>query len=270
MIDNFISIKNLCFAFTEENMIINNVSFDIKRGTYNSLIGPNGSGKSTLFSLIGGFYNPMKGEVIIDNNPIKYIPIPQRAFKIAIIDQKKNLDFPYTCLEFVLMAFHPRLGRFEKITNKDLEEAKEIMVETKTWKFAEKKITELSGGEFQRLVLARALLQDTELLLLDEAMSELDVRNKFEMGKIIKKRIAEKNLTVLAIHHDLNLAYRFSDRVLVLENGKLIANDVVDRVFTPEFFSKVFGVDALVVPKEGFILREQQDNNKHFYHRRLE
>ncbi|MEG2143906.1 MAG: ABC transporter ATP-binding protein, partial [Oscillospiraceae bacterium] len=196
------------------------------------------------------------GEVFLFDKNLKSLAIPQRAKLMTIIHQSENCNFPYTCLELVLMGAYPNMGRSWKIKDETLAEVKEIMAMTDTLKFADKKINEISGGELQRVILSRALLQKPKLLLLDEAMSDMDINYKISATKLLKEIIRKESISVIGINHDLNMAYNFSDRIIALKDGVLKADGSPDSVFTESFFKEVFAVEAEIVAKKGFLIKD--------------
>ena len=255
MSKQLLSVRNVSYAYDASDVLCD-VSFEAISGSYISLVGPNGSGKTTLFNIISGYYPPENGYVFLNGRELRNISLQERATMIALVAQRQNLDFPFTCLELVLMGLHPHRARFEPLANKHLLLAQDIMTRTQVWQFANKPVTTLSGGELQRVILARALLQQPKLLLLDEAMSELDISSRIIILKLLRQVIAETGMTVISIHHDLTLAYRYSDRVIALHNGEMVANSTPEQVFKKDFFRDVFLVDAEIVPGKGFFIHD--------------
>jgi iron complex transport system ATP-binding protein len=255
MSEALLSVSGVSFSYNAAR-VLQGVSFDADTGGYISLVGPNGSGKTTLFHILSGCYAPETGAARLYGREVRKIPVQERATIIALVAQRQSLDFPFTCLESVLLGLHPHRARFEAVRSAHLELARDIMRKTDVWQFAEKPVTALSGGEMQRVILARALVQRPKLLLLDEAMSGLDISARIAMLKLLRRTIAETGLTVIAVHHDLTLAYRYSDRVLALHGGRIAANGRPEEVFTKEFFQKVFLVDAEIIPGKGFFIHD--------------
>jgi iron complex transport system ATP-binding protein len=153
------------------------------------------------------------------------------------------------------MGAHPHRSRFQGVDVGLLQSAKALMEKTDTYQFASRKITELSGGEVQRVLISRALMQNPKILLLDEAMSELDVSSKFIIGNVLRQLIDEEGLTIISIHHDLSLAYRFSDNLIVFKDGKVVTTGNPDDVCNEDFFENVFNVKAEIFPHKGFIIQ---------------
>jgi iron complex transport system ATP-binding protein len=236
-------------------VVLHDVSFSIEKGTYTSIVGPNGSGKSTLFNILSGYLPLSHGDVFLDGRNLKKIRVEERAILLSIINQSSDMRFPFTCLETVLMGSHPHRSRFQGVDEKLLQSAKALMEKTDTYQFASRKITELSGGEVQRVLISRALMQNPKILLLDEAMSELDVSSKFIIGNVLKQLIEDEGLTIISIHHDLSLAYHFSDNLIVFKDGMVVKSGNPDDVCNEDFFENVFNVKAEIFPHKGFIIQ---------------
>jgi iron complex transport system ATP-binding protein len=264
-----LSAQNLCFSYNTSETVLNNISFTVEGGEHIALVGPNGSGKTTLFQLLAGYFVPAGGKVLLDGREIHRYPAPERARRIAFVPQGGRIDFPYTCLETVLMGLHPHQSRFAPWDDAALSRAAEAMRETGVFHLAGRKVTEISGGQLQRLLLARAILQifpqeperdgDSKILLLDETLSELDIAARIAMMKLLSRLVAERRLAVIGIHHDLSLAYRFAGRIIALSGGEIAADGEPDQVFTPEFFARVFSVQAETVPHRGLLFFDNLD-----------
>ncbi|GHV76997.1 iron-enterobactin transporter ATP-binding protein [Spirochaetia bacterium] len=264
---SLLSVKNLSFSYNNSDAVLKNISFSVDPGEHIALVGPNGSGKTTLFQLLSGYFSPAAGEVLLEDREIRRYPLPERARRIAFVPQGGRIEFPYTCLETVLMGLHPHQSRFAPWDSAALSRAAAIMRETGVWDLAGKSVTAISGGQLQRLLLARAILQifpqeplgfpespqALKLLLLDETLSELDIAARLAMMKMLSRLVADHRLTVIGIHHDLSLAYRFANRIIALKDGEIAADGAPDAVFTPEFFARVFSVQAEIIPGRGFL-----------------
>jgi iron complex transport system ATP-binding protein len=269
---SLLTVKNLSFSYDSSTTVLNNVSFTVESGEHIALVGPNGSGKTTLFQLLSGYFAPASGEALLEDRDIRRYPVPERARRIAFVPQGGRIEFPYTCLETVLMGLHPHRSRSNPWfaapwDDAALSRAEAVMRETGVWDMAGKNVTEISGGQMQRLLLARAILQiyppepkDTpKMLLLDETLSELDIAARIAMMKLLSHLALERHLTVIGIHHDLSLAYRFTNRIIALRNGEIAADGAPDHVFTPEFFARVFSVQAETIPGKGLLFYDNLD-----------
>ena len=245
--------QDISFSYGERQVLWD-ISFSVESGQYVSLIGPNGSGKSTLFEILCGNRRAHEGNAYYKGRDIYEMDIRGRARHLAVIHQNEGISFPYTCVEMVLLGLHPHRARFERMDDQSLRQVTEIMERTGTLPFAEKLVAQLSGGEMQRVALARALAQRPKLLLMDEAMSDMDISVKMQMMALIKNLVRTEGLTVIGIHHDLNLAYRYSDRGLAMRECHLVAQGNAVEVMTESFFQQVFDVRAEVYPGKGFFI----------------
>jgi iron complex transport system ATP-binding protein len=267
---SILSVKNLSFSYKKGEEVLKDIAFSVESGEHIALVGPNGSGKTTLFELLSGYFIPDTGEVLLENREIRRYPVPERAQRIAFVPQGGRIEFPYTCLETVLMGLHPHQSRFAPWDEASLARARELMEEIGVWDLAGKSVTEISGGQMQRLLLAWALLQifpdpaaapvPSRLLLLDETLSELDIAARIAMMKLLSRLVKDRGLTVIGIHHDLNLAYRFAGRIIALNRGRIAADGSPGIVFTPKFFAGVFSVKAEIMPSKGFLFYDNLDS----------
>ncbi len=223
---------------------LHGVSVDLAPGRFHGIIGPNGSGKTTLLDILLGLRRPQAGEVIFDGRPIAAYGRRELARRVALVPQEFAIDFDYTVAEMVMMGRHPYLPRFGTPGEEDRRVVARAMALLDVAAFAGRPVTGLSGGEKQRVVVARALAQDTPYLLLDEATASLDIRHTLQILGTARRLVAEEGRTVVAVLHDCNLAAAFCDRLLVLDRGRLAAHGPTAEVLTPELFARVFGVRA--------------------------
>ncbi len=221
------------------------VSLEVRPGTLLGLIGPNGAGKSTLLKCISQLLSPATGQVSLDGKDLRGRPPQEIARHIALLPQSTTLNFAFTCLEVVLMGRNPHLGRFQAEGARDHAIAQESMTDTGSEEFVTRLITEVSAGERQRVLLARALTQQPRLLLLDEPTAGLDVQHQLQVFTLIRDLVSQ-GLTAIAVVHDLNLAARFCDRLVLLDSGAVRARGRVSNVLTPGNLADVFNVEAIV------------------------
>lgn len=237
---NMLEVNNITFSYTKEPFI-NGLSFQIKAGELVSVLGANGSGKSTLLKLLSCAEKPQSGEVLYNGKDIHSMPQKARAREIACIYQSTSCAFPFTCYEVAEMGLYPHKP---KPDNEDVEFIYEIMDKTDTLQFKDKLITELSGGEAGRVLLARALVQKPKLLLLDEAMAGFDISIRLKMINFLKQLVRDTGMSVIFVRHDIETAFRDSNRILAMKNGSLMYNDKPERLLTEQFFSDIFNVKA--------------------------
>jgi len=238
-------IDNIDFSY-QSSKILDSVTFEVKSGEFLGIMGPNGSGKTTLLRCISNVLSPQIGTVLIDGKNIQKLSKREIARNIGVVPQTSAIDFAFTVSELVLMGRTPYMERFKSETTHDFEIAEEAMRLTNTLRLAEKTFDELSGGEKQRVIIARALAQESKILLLDEPTVHLDISSQFEILKLIKNLSKQKEIVVIAVFHDLNLAAQYSDKLILLDNGKIVSMGLPDEVLTPENIQKTYHMDAIV------------------------
>jgi iron complex transport system ATP-binding protein len=226
--------------------ILSDISLEVKPGDFVGILGPNGSGKTTLLKSISRVLKPHGGSILIDKDDIYALKPIDVAKKMAVVPQDSAVGFNFSVMDVVLMGRNPHLGAFQMESQKDVEIARKAMELTNTWHLAGRSIHELSGGERQRVIIARALAQEPKILLLDEPMSHLDIINQLEVMDLVKSLCVQSGLAVLAVIHDLNMAARYCNTVLMLKNGTIFAAGEVEKVLTSENIRSVFSVDAIV------------------------
>jgi len=212
-----LSVENLSFRYPDVP-VLRNITFDLPSGDFLSLLGPNGSGKSTLLRLLDRILLPESGTITIDGRSVSELSRRELAKRIAYVPQDTLWVFPYTVLEVVLMGRSPYIGRSGFENEQDLEIARETMRLTDIAHLSNKLITGISGGERQRVLIARALSQQPRILLLDEPNAHLDISHQIEIFQILREQNELRNLTIVSVSHDLNLAAAFSRRTLLLAN----------------------------------------------------
>ena len=246
---NFIEINNLSFSYDNGPKVLKDISFSVGQGEIFGIIGPNGSGKSTLLKLIAGTIPITHGDVFVDGRSVKKMNRESLASTFATVPQTFESTFPFTVIEMVLMGrFVHRDGTFFE-TSEDLEIAHSAMRLTNTNEFAARYIQELSAGERQRVIIARALAQRPKVLCLDEPTSSLDIKYQVATCDLIKK-LKEEGLTNLIVLHDLNLASMYCDRLLLLSRGEVFAIGTPREIITFSNIHKVYETDVRVIPKE--------------------
>jgi iron complex transport system ATP-binding protein len=226
--------------------VLENIKFSVREHEFLGIMGPNGSGKTTLLRCISRILKPKIGTVLLESKDIYKLKPKETAKKIAMVPQRGlTTNFPFIALDLVLMARTPHLGLLEYENTKDIEIAREAMRITHTLQLAHRAISELSGGELQRVIIARALAQEPKVLLLDEPTLHLDIQCQLEILELIKNLVKEK-LAVVAVFHDLNLASQYCNKLILLNNKKIVSAGLPEEVLTPENIKKVYNIDALV------------------------
>jgi iron complex transport system ATP-binding protein len=239
-----IEIKELSFAYNGRD-VLSDVSLSMRKGAVTGIIGPNGSGKSTLLRLINAVLTPKTGSVLISGKDIRSYSARELARLVAFVPQNSQLDFDFTVLDVVLMGRHPWLSRFQGESEMDMAIARESMEHSGITHLANRPVTQLSGGEWQRVVVARAFAQRTPVLLLDEPVTGLDIRHQLEAMEFMRKSAAHTGMTVVCVLHDLNLALHYCDTIALLNGGRLCASGFPSQVMG--VMDEVYGVRLLRV-----------------------
>lgn len=225
--------------------ILSDVTFAVEEGTFVGLLGPNGSGKTTLLRALSALI-PFDGTLRLDGRPVEAWTAAERARRLAFVRQVRSLTFDFTVDELVRLGRAPHKRWMEGYDAGDRDRVRDALTTVDLEECADRSVLSLSGGERQRVFLAQALVQDADLLLLDEPTSHLDVHYQFSFMDRIQAQV-ERGRTVLAVFHDLDLAARYADRLLVLSDGRLVADGPPQSVLTPERIASVFRIRADVV-----------------------
>lgn len=224
--------------------ILRDVDFDLSAGRWVGLIGPNGSGKTTLLRAIGALI-AFDGRIHLEGQAVEALPAQERARRLAYVRQAPSLTFDFTVEQLVLLGRAPHRGWMQAYQPADRTRVRSALARVDLKGFAGRSVMSLSGGELQRVFLAQALVQEADLLLLDEPTSHLDVHYQFSFMEQVRALVAEGR-SVLTVFHDLELAARHAERLLVLKEGRLVEDGPPDEVLTPDFIADVFGMKARV------------------------
>jgi iron complex transport system ATP-binding protein len=220
------------------------VSLDVARGGFVGLLGPNGCGKTTLLKLLGGTLAPRTGAVTLDGDPLAGLSRRRIAQRIAIVPQETHPTFDFTVQEMVLMGRHPHLGPFTLEGPTDIAIAQEALAATGTAHLVDRAYMTLSGGEKQRVVIASALAQSPDVLLLDEPTASLDLGFQMEIAALLRRLNRERQVTLVLATHDLNLAASLCGHLLLLKGGRTLAFGPTADVLTAATVRALYGVEA--------------------------
>jgi iron complex transport system ATP-binding protein len=234
--------------------IIKDVSLEIKKTDFLGIIGPNGSGKTTLLRILTKILSPQQGHVSIEGRDIKQMGHKELAKKIAFVGQETVINFPFSALEIVLMGRIPHLKRLQPETKKDFSIAKNALESTDSLLLKDKMINELSAGERQRILIAKALAQEPSILLLDEPTSHLDIGHQIQILDLLKRLNKQIGLTIIMVIHDLNLAGQYCNRIILLNEGKTFKEGSPKEVLTYQNIETVY--KTVVVVNENPINRK--------------
>lgn len=230
--------------------VLRDVNFKVKRGDFISILGVNGSGKSTLMKCINRILTLKEGVILVEDRDIKMMKNIEIAQKIGYVPQNSEKGY-ITVFEAVLLGRKPYLKW--DVSSRDVELTEKVLKVMGLENYSLRYINELSGGELQKVVIARALVQEPQILLLDEPTSDLDLKNQLEVMKIIKEVSSTEKIASVVVMHDINLALRYSDKFIILKDGQVFTTGRKE-VITPEIIKETYGVDVHVTDFEGIPL----------------
>ncbi|HIH95479.1 TPA: ABC transporter ATP-binding protein [Methanosarcina acetivorans] len=276
-----ISVENLTLSY-EKNLVLNNINFSIKKGSVVTLVGPNGCGKTTLLKIINGFLRQNEGTVYIDSRNIEGIANRELSRILGHVSQMHKSSFPFSVLDVVLTGRMPYISMFSTPGKEDIEKAYQVLEFMGIAHFARRQYTRISGGERQMVMIAKALAQEPDFLLLDEPTSFLDLKNQIHVLKTIINLAKTRNITVLMTLHEPNHALLFSDEIILLrklhgpENENIssrhdpntgaspekeniltypveniVSSGAPEKVMTPEKIKEAYGIDVEILEHKG-------------------
>ena len=267
-----LSARGLRFGYGDQP-VLDGLDLDVAAGEIVGLIGPNGCGKSTMIRILSGLLEPAAGTVSLFDRPLASMNRREIACQLAVVPQEPQFAFPFRAIEVVLMGRHPHLSGLAFESEADRKVAMEAMERCGATELADRPVQQLSSGERQRIVFARALTQQPKVLLLDEPASFLDIRHQVELYDMVRAEARERGVAVLSVLHDLNLAAEYCDRIALMRDGRFVDCGPTDQVFSYQNLTEVFGTEVyvdtnaltgkmLVVPLSGRAQRELQDDEE--------
>ena len=244
-------LKNISFSYPNAK-VLREISLDISAGEFVGIIGPNGSGKTTLLKLLNRILSPEAGELFYKGKQLARVNQKTLSSEIGFVAQENAINFPYTVSEVVMMGRYPYMGMMGFESGRDASIVSESLKTTDMEPLANRYYTELSGGEKKRTVIARALAQSPETLLLDEPAAALDIKHEIGVYELLKKLNEEKNLNVILVTHHVNFAAIYCSRLIVLKDGKIHAMGKAQDIINPELISDVYGVEVEIKHDDSF------------------
>jgi iron complex transport system ATP-binding protein len=238
-----LQVKNLSFAYYV-TPVLKQVSFEMSSAEVVCLVGPNGSGKSTLIRCIDAILKPNRGGIFIDGEDTRRIPRRELAKRMGYVPQGAPQVFSTTVFDSVLMGRRPHA--YWRSSDKDVDKVVEVLQLLGLEDLAFRDCNELSGGQLQRVIIARALAQEPDILLMDESTSALDISHQLEVMETLISLVRGRNIAAVMVMHDLNMASRYADRVLMLKEGAVFSEGTPAQIFTEENIASVYGVVASV------------------------
>lgn len=257
-----IEVVNLSFSIYQKTLL-KDINLKLKNENFIGILGPNGSGKSTLFRNMLRYYEYQKGDIFLWDKNLKSYSLKELAKIVGFLPQKSALSAPLKVLDVLLMSKYLGLKHsYSEYSKEDIEEVTNIAKTLKLEKFLERNALSLSGGEFQRVLLARALIKKPKILFLDEPTSALDLNYALELLSLCENLIKEQGIKVVAILHDLNLAALFCDKIIFLKDGEIRYQGSVDELFTKEILKEIYDLNCEILYKDSrpyiFALKEKK------------
>ena len=240
-----IQAVNLQFGYSHDKLLLTDLRLSVQQGDCLGLIGPNGSGKTTILRLLSGFLRPFSGEVILKNQKILTLNSRERACFLAVVPQLVITPMPYTVRQIVEMGRTARLALFAPLRHADHELVEQALNDMDLQSLQKHRFNELSGGERQRTIIAAALAQEPELLLLDEPTASLDLGHKIKLMRILKK-LQARGIAIMVISHDIELMARYCARLTLLCEGKVLASGTAAEVIRPHLIKQAYDCDVEV------------------------
>ena len=244
---NIIEIKNLSFNYTPNKTIFSNLNLNIKKGEITTLLGKNGCGKSTLIKLLSKNITNYAGNIFLENKELKSYSLKELAKKLSIVYQNNATPQEITIFDMVSFARLPYQNIFfYKKTKEDIEKINFALKETDLIEYKNTIVSELSGGQLQRVYIAMCLAQDTEIIILDEPTTFLDIKYQKSIMKLVKRLNQELHLTIIMVLHDINQAITYSDNIVALLDGKIIKNDKAHTLLDEELLNKIYDTEISI------------------------
>lgn len=244
-------VEGIRYSYEKGNEVLHGVSAAFPAGKITALIGANGCGKSTLLNLIAGVLKPDAGKILLDGRNIREMKRTDVAQRIATVHQSNCAPGDMTVEKLVAAGRTPYQRWFRSSWEEDYTAVQRALRDTDTAEYAQRAVSALSGGQMQRVWLAMALAQDTDILLLDEITTYLDIHYQLEILHLIRKLNQRKNLTIVMVLHDINLALEFCDEVILMKDGRITAQGEIDRAVNESILNEAFEVSSKIVSIDG-------------------
>lgn len=240
--------------------ILKGITFSVRNGEVVAILGENGSGKTTLLNCINTEYRPSSGSVIISdfsreglskvhenaNVDVQDFSEADRSRLLATVEQNSQQSFPFTVMETIRMGRYSRTGMFDDDSEEELDLLCSVMEDVGVLEFSDRSVNELSGGEWRRVMIAQALAQEPEILLLDEPTLHLDISHQFDLMELCRRIVRQRNILIVIVTHDLQLAARYCDKVIVMKKGEIVSAGTAEETITEEMIRNVFHMESKV------------------------
>lgn len=239
--------KNLSLGYNS-SIIVDDLNLNIPSKRFTVLIGQNGCGKSTILRALAGLLPPMKGEILLDSTPTRKMSSQERAKRIGVLTQGPHAPEGLSVADLVRQGRYPHRPLFGRWSSRDENACMQALQLTNMTSLSDRRVEALSGGQRQRAWIAMALAQETDILLLDEPTTFLDLAHQIEVLDLIKRLVHERGRTIVAVLHDLNQAARYADEIVLIKDGRIFDAGAASAVITDQNVLDVFGVNAVIVP----------------------
>lgn len=243
-------LEDIHFQYPQ-TVVLTGISLSLTPGRFYGIIGPNGSGKTTLLDLLTGNRTPQKGSISFLGSPLSSFKKRALAQQLALVPQEFDTGFGFTVEEIVMMGRHPHISRFSSPARHDWQLVDQAMSQIGIAPLRDRLTTSLSGGQKQRTVVARALAQNTPVLIFDEATSSLDIKYTLQIFRLVHRLVRDEQRTIIAVIHDLNLAAAYCDHLIFLNKGTIVAEGPTEEVLNTDTIHKVFDVSS-EIKRDGF------------------
>lgn len=237
-------LASVRFAYDENADILKGIDAYVAPGSFYGIIGPNGAGKTTLLRIISGYLKPQAGAVTIDGKDITGLSIRETARLMALVPQFSGMEYDFTVQDIVLTGRHPHLSRLKVESISDYDIANSAMQRAGISHLKHRSVLSLSGGEWQRMIIARAICQQSDFILLDEPVSHLDIRHQVDLLHAVRSLVKGQGITAIAVLHDLSLTYNYCDSVMLLKDGAVYASGRPEEVLTVQNIETVYGLSV--------------------------
>ncbi|MBS7250198.1 MAG: ABC transporter ATP-binding protein [Candidatus Freyarchaeota archaeon] len=259
--DAIIKVKDLVYSY-DSVRALDGLTFEIYSGEFVGLVGPNGSGKTTLLRCLSKLYTPQEGSIELDGRDLRKLSPLEGARIYAVVPSEFSMDMNISITDTVLLGRYPYLGGIWWEKERDEEIALEAMEKLNVLNFGNRKLGELSSGEKQRVLIAKAMAQEAKVLLIDEPVAHLDLGYQMEIMEMLKS-LARDGVTIIAAMHELNLAVKYCDKLIVLDKGRIVACGKPKDIVTQKLIEDVYGVKVIVqdIPEAGLVIIPLSSSN---------